>query len=844
MYLKNLEFYSGSGYKQSGFLKKWKEKLLVFNLNTKVLQIQDAKNQTQKQIDISNYNLKKLGKYQEKWSIKLSTTSNEVKLGWNSEKEFQQWIDCFTGEWQKKQEHLRFLEEFDKSHPEIEPYIEKQPLIFRPKQSLMIRDKIENMIPHLPQFIQKDMEILLQNTLQNLDGFSDIQNFKQILDQENAKLYQDPNDNLHMKLVYYSKIEPRRIYDEHVMPSTQNWLPDVIKQFQVFPTKKGCSLVYLEFEFKEDYVIPRQHSIQDEERQEEQNNFKFHSSQSLNQNEQEENNKIRIVFTQKGFEKDGIYCVFRKYTGQEMYHDQIDRNLANQLGKYKIIRSALVVQPSNKQEFKSLLIEEIYVDCKDLDAGEKLLKILLLNITSSDRNLMQIQQEIQQITENVEVKNLELFETIQISIKLTESDIQRITSEQHQIQSKEEFQKLIEKVGNGQYILDAISQYSDQTIVSGLDKQLQTNDEEGHFLYTKFYRVDNNKGGLTYHNERLLKDQRSVLLNMIKRMGSNLIQGKSVMSVSLPIQIFESRSFLERMARAQGHAPIFLELAAKSNDPLQQLKQTIAFHMASFMMGIQQEKPFNPILGETFQGRILGCPIYLEQTSHHPPISNYIMFGRDYKLYGSFSPIVNMGYNSLSGEQHGHSIVHFQNTNLKFYYINQPFTVYNIITGQRNVNCHKRSFCFQPDLQLCAVIQFNPKDENKSFFSRQTTPIDHFLGKIYKVSPMCIQRCKMAHKTGSGLNLKLKLSKEEILETYDSISGRWTSHLDINGQRYWDINIHRPYVLELESRPLPSDCLYRLDLLLMKMKDIQRAQETKEKMEVDQRKDQKLRQKR
>lgn len=37
MYLKNLEFYSGSGYKQSGFLKKWKEKLLVFNLNTKVV---------------------------------------------------------------------------------------------------------------------------------------------------------------------------------------------------------------------------------------------------------------------------------------------------------------------------------------------------------------------------------------------------------------------------------------------------------------------------------------------------------------------------------------------------------------------------------------------------------------------------------------------------------------------------------------------------------------------------------------------------------------------------------------------------------------------------------------
>ncbi|CAD8114462.1 unnamed protein product [Paramecium sonneborni] len=154
MYLNNLEFYSGSGYKLSGFIKKWKEKLLVFDLNSRILQIQDVKSQSQKQIDISNYNIKQLGKYQEKWSLKLSNAQNEFKFGWNNEKDCQQWVDCFTGEWKRQQEQLRFLEEFDKSHPEVEPYIEKQPLVFRPKPSLMSRDKIENMIPHLPQFIQ------------------------------------------------------------------------------------------------------------------------------------------------------------------------------------------------------------------------------------------------------------------------------------------------------------------------------------------------------------------------------------------------------------------------------------------------------------------------------------------------------------------------------------------------------------------------------------------------------------------------------------------------------------------------------------------------------------------
>lgn len=45
---------------------------------------------------------------------------------------------------------------------------------------------------------------------------------------------------------------------------------------------------------------------------------------------------------------------------------------------------------------------------------------------------------------------------------------------------------------------------------------------------------------------------------------------------------------------------------------------------------------------------------------------------------------------------------------------------------------------------------------------------------------MFIEKCKNAHKTGKGLSLKLKILKEDIIETYDKITGRWTSHLDID----------------------------------------------------------------
>ena len=36
MYQNETEFYSGSGFKESGIMKKWKEKLLIFYLQSQV----------------------------------------------------------------------------------------------------------------------------------------------------------------------------------------------------------------------------------------------------------------------------------------------------------------------------------------------------------------------------------------------------------------------------------------------------------------------------------------------------------------------------------------------------------------------------------------------------------------------------------------------------------------------------------------------------------------------------------------------------------------------------------------------------------------------------------------
>lgn len=78
-------------------------------------------------------------------------------------------------------------------------------------------------------------------------------------------------------------------------------------------------------------------------------------------------------------------------------------------------------------------------------------------------------------------------------------------------------------------------------------------------------------------NKEKIKMQSSVLKLVLKRMGKNLLAGKSIMNMSLPIEIFGTDTNLERIARGYIFAPIFLERAAKLADPVDRLKQIFCF---------------------------------------------------------------------------------------------------------------------------------------------------------------------------------------------------------------------------------------------------------------------------
>jgi len=99
------------------------------------------------------------------------------------------------------------------------------------------------------------------------------------------------------------------------------------------------------------------------------------------------------------------------------------------------------------------------------------------------------------------------------------------------------------------------------------------------------------------------------------------------------------------------------------SDPLEKFKFVITATMSCFHSSSHFLKPLNPILGETYEMMWEdGSQVYVEQTSHHPPVSNYLMIGpnNNYKFYGFSNFASSAGLNSLKLNNKGKRVVEFK----------------------------------------------------------------------------------------------------------------------------------------------------------------------------------------
>ncbi|KAL4482280.1 hypothetical protein ABPG72_018061 [Tetrahymena utriculariae] len=363
--------------------------------------------------------------------------------------------------------------------------------------------------------------------------------------------------------------------------------------------------------------------------------------------------------------------------------------------------------------------------------------------------------------------------------------------------------------------------------------------EKGHYQFKKNWERDTKTGKFIFLNQEKINTQKKVISFILSKIGSNILSGKSITSISLPIDIFEPRSNLERFAYSCAFAPIYLKKAAELTDPIEQMKNCAIYLITTTIMYLDLEKPFNPILGETYQGRLDGYPFYCEQICHHPPVCAYSYYTDTYKLTGGLESIAQMHANSVTGLNQGNVFVKFHKTGNEIGLIQAPGSLNGTTFGTRYMSVDGKYLAFDIKNKLVLDIKVNP--DKKGFFKSAGCTMDYMAGGIYRVNDKFITKLKSLHPhyyKFQGLNLK-----DDVVEQVSTITGIWNKEIFIDDVKWFDIENPFPFKLEHELNPIPSDCNYRQDILYLKDRNLKDGQTYKELLENYQRADRKLREK-
>lgn len=96
----------------------------------------------------------------------------------------------------------------------------------------------------------------------------------------------------------------------------------------------------------------------------------------------------------------------------------------------------------------------------------------------------------------------------------------------------------------------------------------------------------------------------------------------------------------------------------------------VSFAVSCISLNLSFQKPFNPILGETFQGFFEeGTRVYCEHTSHHPPIANFLVVDpqESYEFFGFHEFKAKLSKNSLTMKNEGPNNIKFKDGQLITY---------------------------------------------------------------------------------------------------------------------------------------------------------------------------------
>jgi len=186
--------------------------------------------------------------------------------------------------------------------------------------------------------------------------------------------------------------------------------------------------------------------------------------------------------------------------------------------------------------------------------------------------------------------------------------------------------------------------------------------------------------------------------------------GRELSKITMPVHWNEPLSLLQRITEYMNYSHL-LRAAPSLPDPVLRLQQVATFAVSALASNNERMgKPFNPLLGETYQLQQQDFRIVCEQVCHHPPVSAFHAESLDqgFSFHGSMYPKVKFWGKSIEFQPKGVLTVELPQSGEMFTWNNVNCVVHNIIVGNLWMEHTGTMEIVSQSTGLKAVITFKP----------------------------------------------------------------------------------------------------------------------------------------
>ncbi|XP_074755176.1 oxysterol-binding protein-related protein 1 isoform X3 [Athene noctua] len=305
--------------------------------------------------------------------------------------------------------------------------------------------------------------------------------------------------------------------------------------------------------------------------------------------------------------------------------------------------------------------------------------------------------------------------------------------------------------------------------------------------------------------------------------------GMELSKITMPVIFNEPLSFLQRLTEYMEHTYL-IHKASSLSSTTERMQCVAAFAVSAVASQWERTgKPFNPLLGETYEliRDDLGFRLLSEQVSHHPPISAFYAEGlnNDFVFHGSIYPKLKFWGKSVEAEPKGTMTLELLEHNEAYTWTNPTCCVHNIIVGKLWIEQYGNVEITNHKTGEKCILSFKPC----GLFGKELHKVEGYIqdkskkklcalyGKwtecLYSVDPATFE----AYKKNDKKNAEEKKSGKQM---YNFTSFAMAlNELD----------------KEMESVIPKTDCRLRPDIRAMENGEIDLASEEKKRLEEKQR---------